>query len=119
MRNPDRVRFAMNRVLRIAGRIDRLCARLNDGVLAFAVLLGIAAATVWMARHPEIFQVEYDAAAAAVGIAPDAPGEAVGSEERSCGAAERGTGCGQPRIRNATAERRSVPVIPAAGSKER
>jgi hypothetical protein len=105
----------MNRVLRIAGRIDRLCARLNDGVLAFAVLLGIAAATVWIARHPEIFQVEYDAAAAAVGIAPDAPGEAVGSEERSCEAA----GCGRPRIRNAAAERRSVPVIPAAGSKER
>jgi hypothetical protein len=105
----------MNKVLRIAGRIDRLCARLNDGVLAFAVLLGIAAATVWIARHPEIFQVEYDAAAAAVGIAPDAPGEAVGSQERSCEAA----GCGQPRIRNAGAERRSVPAIPAAGSNER
>lgn len=109
----------MNKVLRIAGRIDRLCARLNDGVLAFAVLLAVAAATVWMARHPEIFQVEYDAAAAAVGIAPDAPGEAVSSEERSCGAVGGGTGCGQPKIRNAAAERVSVPVIPVAGPNER
>lgn len=108
----------MNKVFRIAGRIDRLCARLNDGVLAFAVLLAVAAATVWMARHPEIFQVEYDAAAAAVGIAPDAPGEVVGSEARSCEAAGRETRCGQPRVRNAAAERVSVPVIPAAGSNE-
>jgi hypothetical protein len=75
----------MNKVLRIAGRIDRLCARLNDGVLAFAVVLAVAEATAWVVCHPEIFQVEYDAAAAAVGIAPDAPGEVVGSEARSCG----------------------------------
>lgn len=52
-------------LLRITRRADAFCARLNAGLAAFAIVLALLAAGVCAGRHPEIFQPEYDADAAA------------------------------------------------------
>ena len=51
----------------IARRVDALCARLNAGLCAVAIVLALLTLGTWVGQHPEIFQLEYDAAAAAIG----------------------------------------------------
>jgi hypothetical protein len=51
----------------IACRVDAICARLNAGLCAVAVALTVLTVSTWVGRHPEMFQVEYDAVAAAAG----------------------------------------------------
>jgi hypothetical protein len=63
----------MQTILRLVGRADAFLARLNAGLAAVAIVLAATVIVGWVAGHPEIFQVEYDAAAAASGIAPDDP----------------------------------------------
>ncbi len=41
----------MRRIATIAARADRLCARLNDGLLAVAIVLAIVTAALSAARH--------------------------------------------------------------------
>jgi hypothetical protein len=47
-------------------RIDRLCARLNDGLAAVAIVLAITTALVSAMHHPEILQMPADGATAVV-----------------------------------------------------
>jgi hypothetical protein len=63
----------MQTIHRLVGRADAYLARLNAGLAAVAIVLACTVVVGWVAGHPEIFQVEYDAAAAASGIAPDDP----------------------------------------------
>jgi hypothetical protein len=58
----------MQTSFRLVGRADVFLAPLNAGLVVVAIVLAVAVVTVWAARHPEAFQVEYDAAAASVGI---------------------------------------------------
>lgn len=51
-------------------RVDRLCARLNDGLAAVAVVLAITAVLVSAAHHPEALQMPADGAPAALEAAP-------------------------------------------------
>lgn len=52
----------MTALLRVASHADAFCARLNAGLSAVAVVLALLTATAWIGHHPEMFQVEYDAA---------------------------------------------------------
>jgi hypothetical protein len=56
-------------LLRITRRADAFCARLDAGPAAFAIVLALMAAGVCAGRHPDMFQLEYDADAAAAGFA--------------------------------------------------
>lgn len=60
----------MQSILRLVDRADAFLARLNPGLAAVAIVLTFAVVAGWAARHPEIFQVQYGAAAAAVGMEP-------------------------------------------------
>jgi hypothetical protein len=55
-------------LLRITRRADTVCARLNAGLVAFAIVLALLMTGTWIARHPEMFQPDYDAAAGAIGF---------------------------------------------------
>jgi hypothetical protein len=41
-------------MLRLVGRLDRLCARLNAGLAAVAIMLAILVAGVAMAQMPQL-----------------------------------------------------------------
>jgi hypothetical protein len=65
-----RVFLPMTALFRIASRADALCARLNAGLSAVAIVLALLTATAWIGHHPEMFQLEYDSAANAIGLVP-------------------------------------------------
>ena len=54
-------------IIRVARRFDAVCGRLNAGLAAFAIALALVLALTWMGRHPEMFQNDDDASAAALG----------------------------------------------------
>jgi hypothetical protein len=64
------------------GAIDhalKICARLNAGLSAFAIVLALLVATgICAARHPEMFQPEQDAAADAIGFTEQESGLRMG-----------------------------------------
>lgn len=60
----------MTALLRIASRLDAFFARLNAGLSAVAIVLALVTVTAWIGHHPEMFQLEYDSAANAIGLAP-------------------------------------------------
>jgi hypothetical protein len=68
---PLRSRFEQSRMAlsRGAQRADVFCTRLNPGLAAFAIVLLLVVSVLWTKRHPEISEVNYRAAAAAVGLA--------------------------------------------------
>jgi len=77
----------MQTIFRLVGRADVFLARLNAGLVVVAITFTVV--TVWAARHPDIFQVEYDAAAASVGIAPvDSTASPVSAGEEGVSAKE-------------------------------
>lgn len=57
-------------LLRVASRADSFCARLNAGLSAVAIVLALLTVAAWIGHHPEMFQLEYDASANAVGLIP-------------------------------------------------
>ena len=63
----------MQSILRLFDRADAFLARLTPGLVAVAIVLTFAVVAGWTARHPEIFEVQYSAAAAAVGMEPVDP----------------------------------------------
>jgi hypothetical protein len=61
----------MSALVRIAHRIDAVCAQLNPGLSTVALALALLTATAWLVKHPQGFQLEYDDAASAVGVIPE------------------------------------------------
>jgi hypothetical protein len=57
-------------IFRLVCRADVFLTPRNAGLVVVAIVLAVAVVTVWAARHPDKFQVEFDAAATTVGIAP-------------------------------------------------
>lgn len=60
----------MTAFLRIAGRADAFCGRLNAGLAAVAIVLALLTGISWIGHRPEMFQLEYDVADNAIGIIP-------------------------------------------------
>jgi len=48
----------MQRIVAIAARTDAFCARLNHGLAAVAVALAALTLVLYVARNPDIFQID-------------------------------------------------------------
>jgi len=61
---------SMKELAAFCRRIDKLCARLNDGLAAVAIVLAITTAVVSAMHHPDILQLPADGAPTAVEPSP-------------------------------------------------
>ena len=56
----------MTSIAFVCRRVDRFCARLNDGLAAMAILLAVLTAIITIGRHPDIFLAPVDVETGAV-----------------------------------------------------
>ena len=60
----------MKELAALCRRVDRLCARLNDGLAAVAIVMGIAVVLVSAMHYPEALQTPADGAPTALEAPP-------------------------------------------------